>query len=364
MAVITSLIRWAFAILFGMVAVQVMATESFIGGAWILAGSILLSPPGGAALARAVSFFKSNTAQVLAAVAVIFVAFATTVAPRAPSTPAANPIPVASRFSCEHGVPADGAVVEVIGADSHPLRKKPNGETIVNEKATAIIGSTVYQSIDNSTKVQVQCRDGDWIRVQITDPDWLKHQVGWVQAGVLAFKLPGGQTREFAANDFHWDGDTSKAKAQIIKAVNRIRREDARCRDSISPASVAKSAHQSKVKGRPVFYVTCGDGIKVVTVYFDAARANDQKPFTAPSHLNRPQAIQLCEAYAKSQATHPSTVSFSRFLDIAVNEHANGRTTVLSSFTAKNSFNLELKFSIRCLLDENGFIEGVVNEAQ
>lgn len=37
---------------------------------------------------------------------------------------------------------------------------------------------------------------------------------------------------------------------------------------------------------------------------------------------------------------------------------------VQSSFTAKNSFGLELKFNISCLLDENGFIEGNISEAR
>ena len=59
-----------------------------------------------------------------------------------------------------------------------------------------------------------------------------------------------------------------------------------------------------------------------------------------------------------------STVEFSRFLDIATSEHPNGRTQVQSSFTAKNSFGLELKFNISCLLDENGFIEGNISEAR
>ena len=63
-------------------------------------------------------------------------------------------------------------------------------------------------------------------------------------------------------------------------------------------------------------------------------------------------------------AAHPSTVEFSKFLDLAVNEHPSGRTTITSTFTAKNSFNLETKFNIRCLLDSKGLIEADVNEAQ
>jgi len=51
-------------------------------------------------------------------------------------------------------------------------------------------------------------------------------------------------------------------------------------------------------------------------------------------------------------------------MDLAVTEHPNGRTRVNSTFTAKNSFNLEVKFKIACLLDENGFIEANINESE
>jgi len=39
---------------------------------------------------------------------------------------------------------------------------------------------------------------------------------------------------------YHLHGPTSKAKAAIIKAVNRIHREDPRCKDAVYPTSVGK----------------------------------------------------------------------------------------------------------------------------
>ena len=84
----------------------------------------------------------------------------------------------------------------------------------------------------------------------------------------------------------------------------------------------------------------------------------------AAKHIDRSRAIDLCESHAKSKVNHPSTFSFSRVMDLAVNEHPNGRTTVTSSFTAKNSFNLELKHNIRCILDANGLIEANISEAK
>jgi hypothetical protein len=358
--VIKTLLRWIFAILFGLAAVPILFVD-FFTGLVALAGALLLSPPGGRIAGESIAFFNSAKAQVLAAVAIILVAFASFTPPSDHKTSLHSPDSQA--FSCETGVSADGAVVQVIGAQGHDLLTAPGGNKIVNEKATSIIGSPVYQSIDNSTKVQVQCLDGTWARVQITHPAWLTAHGGWVPISALALDVkPDGQ-RQFTEGDFHWDADTAKAKQLIVNAVNRIQREDKRCSESIYPASVAKSSSKTKTASNPVFFVTCGDGINAVNVYFDAARANDHTPFTPPVHIDRATAVNLCESYAKSNATHPSTVSFSRFRDLAVSEHANGRTTVVSTFTAKNSFNLELTYSIRCLLDGGGFIEGVINES-
>ena len=89
-----------------------------------------------------------------------------------------------------------------------------------------------------------------------------------------------------------------------------------------------------------------------------------EKKSQETKHIDKSQAVGLCEAYAKKHAARPSTVDFSRFMDIAVTEHPNGRTRVTSTFTAKNSFNLEVKFNISCLLDASGLIEANINEAK
>ena len=81
-------------------------------------------------------------------------------------------------------------------------------------------------------------------------------------------------------------------------------------------------------------------------------------------YIEKGRAVTLCENYARSKANHPSTVDFSRVFDLSVIDHLNGRTSVRSTFTAKNSFNLELRYNIRCLLDHKGLIEASVSEAQ
>jgi hypothetical protein len=114
--------------------------------------------------------------------------------------------------------------------------------------------------------------------------------------------------------------------------------------------------------GKPVFFVTCGAGVKAVNVFFSQEDLAEVQTFKAPVHIDKARAVRLCENYAKSAANFPSTVDFSTFWDLAVTEHPNGNTTVLSSFTAKNAFGLELEHNIRCLLDPSGLIEANIFE--
>lgn len=266
---------------------------------------------------------------------------------------------------CGAGSKVTGQVLRVNGTDV-VLRAGPSTTTekLVNEKASAILHSTEYLTIDKSVTVREECTQGGWSRVRVTDPDWLRDShFGWVASTALRGQSKGASGKsEFTEADFNWDATTSKYKEIIVAGVNKVHRENARCK-SIDPSS----AYLSSSKGTPadpVFFVTCGSGMGVFNVFFSESDVEKDVSMPATAHLAKVRAIDLCEAYAKSNATHPSTVSFSRVLDLAVSEHPNGRTTVASSFTAKNSFNLELKHNIRCLLDSNGLIEANVAEAQ
>lgn len=361
MDVLKNVIRWLAAIFLGMASLGSLFTGNVLGALIMLAGCVLITPAGGTWVASKLPFLRSGIAQValgfFAFVIGTTLSISNEVADLKTNSTVAGQAPAGPKFQCEKGASADGAIANVIGSAGYSLRKSPNGEKIVNEKATRALGTTSYQSIDNSTTVEIQCIDGDWARVRVATPEWLKEHVGWVERSALAPPLRPGEVRDFVDADFVWDKDTKKVKTIIIRTVNRIQREDPRCKTAIYPSSVAKSMTESKAQKKPVYFVNCGDGAESVNVYFDANRVDDPTPFRAPGHIDQMRATDLCEAYAKANATHPSTVDFSRVLDLSISEHPNGRTRVISSFTAKNSFNLELKFRINCLLDENGLIE-------
>ena len=265
---------------------------------------------------------------------------------------------------CGQGSKKTGQTYRVNGSEV-VLRSGPSKDSqkLINEKLSAAIHSTEYLTITNTSMVQEECTRAGWSLIRITEPDWLRDShYGWVKSTSLRGekKNASGQV-EFTEADFYWDEDTTPYKAIIVAGVNKIHRENARCK-TIDPGTASISGSKG-TQADPVFFVTCGSGMDVFNVFFAKADVAKGDSMRASAHLDKSRAIDLCEKYAKFNATHPSTVEFSRFVDLAVTEHPNGRTTVNSSFKAKNSFNLELKYNIRCLLSPKGLIEANVAEA-
>ena len=253
-------------------------------------------------------------------------------------------------------------VVAVTG--NYDLHALPlvEAEKIKNEKASRIPGKTHFHQIDNSTSVRRLCVQANWTHVQIVTPDWLTHVSGWVPNEALRdIERTASGSRVYVEADFYWHGDTSQFKQQIITAVNRIAQENRNC-DQIDTYSVAKSPSRSK-PGDPVFFVTCGSGASAFNVWFRPTDVQAGLSFTAKEPLGRKAAADACEVAARQVAAHPSTVKFSRVWDFAYTSHVSGRARVVSTFTAKNAFNLELKYRIDCLFDGPTLVETNIAES-
>lgn len=267
--------------------------------------------------------------------------------------------------SCGSSSAKSGHTLRVNGSDI-VLRAGPNLKTekLVNQKASQAFGRTEYLTIGPSFTVSEECTQGEWSRVKALEPAYLKDShVGWVQSSSLRhIKKDSAGFTEFVDADFVWNKKTLPHKKTIIAGINKIHRENSRCK-FIDPSSADISSSKGS-SSDPVFYVTCGPSGNVFNVFFSKSEIDKGAAMAALKHIDRNRAIGLCESHAKSKASHPSTFSFSRVVDLAVNEYPNGRTAVSSSFTAKNSFNLEIKHNIRCLFDGNGLIEANISETK
>ena len=277
----------------------------------------------------------------------------------------AAPVSAAGLQPCGKDSAKTGQTLRVSGSDI-PIRSGPTtkSDKIINQKATEIFRKTHYATIDNTVVVFEECTQAGWSKISVSEPEWLRESHrGWVPSKFLRGQKiqPGGFT-VFTEEDFLWDKKTAPYKKTIVQGVNKIHRENSRCKD-IDPSSAYISGGKG-TKTDPIFYVTCGKNAAAFNVFFSKADVEAGNRFAAAEHIQKTRAVDLCEAYAKANAAHPSTVYFSRIMNLAISEHPNGRTAVTSSFTAKNSFNLELKFNIKCLLDRSGLLEANIAEAR
>lgn len=73
--------------------------------------------------------------------------------------------------------------------------------------------------------------------------------------------------------------------------------------------------------------------------------------------------LVACMQAAKSASAHPSTVEFSTSA-VSYSLAKDGTIILTSFFTARNSYNLELKYRIRCLFDGKKLVGTRINEAE
>ncbi len=263
--------------------------------------------------------------------------------------------------SCDQGGIATGDIVAV-SADTD-LLDSPNGSPLINEKASAALKRTYYQQVDSTETLQETCRTDEWSKVRVKEPASLSHVEGWLPNSALRLiETDTSGNRTYVEADFYWDKDTSRYKPQLVAAVNRIVTENDNCL-SVDPGTLSKSGSRGTA-ANPVYFVTCnGPQDNPFNVWFERDDGTSTKSFAAIRNISRGDAVLACEQAAKTAATNPQTVDFSTFMDVAYLTYPNGRTRLLSSFTAKNAFGVEGSFTIGCLFDGGQLIETVVNEA-
>ncbi|MGZ2748341.1 hypothetical protein [Burkholderia stagnalis] len=106
-----------------------------------------------------------------------------------------------------------------------------------------------------------------------------------------------------------------------------------------------------------------GIAIAVIVGVTLAACGNKEGDLMARALRERDaRAISLCQEYAKSKASHPSTVDFSIW-GARVVEQSDGSVIARSTFTARNGFGAELKFEVACQVNGSGVVDGAVREA-
>lgn len=145
---------------------------------------------------------------------------------------------------------------EVTITGSADLLDAPEGEPIVNAKATAASKTTQYQTVDHTERLEESCRGNGWSRVRVLEPDWLTDEVGWVPTSkIRGIERDELGARQYSEADFYWDSGTSGRKEKIVRAVNRALHESPDCK-RIDPGTLSTSVSRSR-SGKMVYFVTC-----------------------------------------------------------------------------------------------------------
>lgn len=230
---------------------------------------------------------------------------------------------------------------------------------IVNERATRALNSTTYYNLDGSHELLEVCHQDNAVLVEVAWPNVHKGLRGWVSsADVRPIEFSAQGDRILIEEDFYWDEDIATHKAAIVAAVNRIQAENSRC-NRADPGGVLRS--QDSTPSDPIFFVICtterGES-------FNVEFRLDDSSFAARRAVDRGTAALACEAAAKAAASHPSSVDFSHFLDLVFQDFPDGRAVVRSSFSARNSFNLELEYCINCFFEGATLADVEIYEAR
>lgn len=77
--------------------------------------------------------------------------------------------------------------------------------------------------------------------------------------------------------------------------------------------------------------------------------------------LDKLEAIDACKEAILARANHPSTVQFP-MLDYDLRDDGDGNAILLTTFTGRNGFNLELKFDATCMFDGKSVSDVQIDE--
>lgn len=239
------------------------------------------------------------------------------------------------------------------------LAPQANAEPVPNKKASEVLGQPINLRVIEAQQVSVLCQRDGWTLVRASEESSDAPSVGWVPDEALttaaSYTAPA---RSISIEDVTWTAETKKYRDKIIRILNSIAADNPNCR-SLDPETLELSERGSK--NDPVFFVTCEGGVTPFNIWFRPSDAGGS--FAPPVHIERAAALQICEQAARTSAKHPSTVSFSRFMDVSWVTWPSGRAKLASTFTAKNSFNLELEYRIGCLFEGTHLIDIEINEA-
>lgn len=212
-------------------------------------------------------------------------------------------------------------------------------------------------SIDPTMPVREICRSGKWSFISILQlPSDIGNGKGWVPTDKLRpVETDKSGRRIYEAADFEWPDGSKPYRKSALAVVNRIMAQNPRC-----DAFGSQALLFDKDRAGALFKVACFGATEQV-VDFRPDDATNGRSFAPVDPLDEKTAREACWNAAKERATHPSTVDISTFGGQFYSDDSGG-TSYRTTFTAKNSFNLTLNYTILCSFKGSRFADVDIQE--
>lgn len=269
-----------------------------------------------------------------------------------------------SAHRCAVGTSVSGRVL--VNKRDVPMMSGPSAETghVFYDGVTGM-GEKYRLDVSLSPFYDLEaiCVLGDWLQVRIVaiggrtkDQGKPMHlETGWVERRFIA------EPTDDQKHGLFWDIENNKDippadKDWVRIGALRVLSDNKECK-RIDNGSLDKNR----------IYVGCDDlsenGIWLShwSVSFDRADVLSGKPIVPPTPYDEAASRKMCNEAIMRKANFPSTVVINSHGRMTINRQYGNRG-IFQSFTAKNTYGLELTYNSRCLITPDGKLEIEVTE--
>lgn len=286
--------------------------------------------------------------------------------------PSSSPVRGSIPAACDASTVITGKKYNVLGSGIN-VRKGPGTsyEKIVNQKATNILKTTRYISIDDTTMVVEECTKDDWSWIRVTDPDWLQgsHR-GWVASKFLdkgqdiggdkyARKISASALFPYTKQGYPKTIAKYGSRLSEIESLRRKAAEMAVDSGKCDYVLMSELSDSKSSLNHVHFWVDCRNKQRIYLDEFQIKKGSqiltqEEKSWSEVS------ARTACQHAVKDRALIPSEVDIHTILGTSFYKAPTTHNVVLHmDFDAKNAMGIEIPYTAICYFEpgEVGMID-------
>jgi len=263
--------------------------------------------------------------------------------------------------ACDSSTVITGKKYNVLGSGII-VRKGPgtNYDKIINQKATSILKTTQYISIDDTTTIYEECTKDGWSWIRVIDPDWLQNSHrGWVASKFIdkgqdiggdkyARKISSSALSPYTIQGYP---KTIKKYGTRIGEIETLRRKAAEMAVDSGKCDYVLISELSDSKSslnHLHFWVDCKNKQRIYLDEFQIIKGSAVLTQQEKS-WDKQSALIACQKAIKDRALIPSEVDIHTILGTSFYEAPVTHNVVLNmDFDAKNALGTEIPYTAKC----------------